>query len=118
MNFNQEDQTVFKRSAKGKKLKEDAVPKWLRVKFKDRDLELTRKVIIGRDANCQIAYPEDTLVSRRHAELDVVGSSVYITDLGSTNGTYVNKEPVQKGKKVQLQKGDTIIIGNQRLKIT
>jgi hypothetical protein len=49
-----------------------------------------------------------THVSRRHAELFVHGDSVWIKDLGSRNGTYVNNEEVQKGQ-VFLIDTDSIV---------
>jgi len=58
------------------------------------------------------------MVSRQHAEIEQIDKAYYIRDLDSTNGTYFNKQPVKKGKRVKLMVEDTITIGNQRLKIT
>lgn len=46
------------------------------------------RVILGRGAGCDIQLP-DSEVSRRHAMLEIRGEEATVTDLGSTNGTYV-----------------------------
>ncbi|HLW64044.1 MAG TPA: FHA domain-containing protein [Gemmataceae bacterium] len=51
--------------------------------------------LIGRSDDCDIIIDAPS-VSRRHAELQVTGCSVVITDLGSTNGTYVDERRVEK----------------------
>ena len=50
---------------------------------------ITNKVIIGRDPSCDIALPLEHL-SRRHVELEVKGGQLYIKDLDSSNGTFLN----------------------------
>ena len=62
---------------------------------------------IGRSPENTIQL-EDTSVSGRHAEVVVVGESCYLKDLGSTNGTVVNGQPVTE---VQLRAGDRIRFG-------
>lgn len=62
---------------------------------------------IGREAQ-PVTMPYDTMASRRHARIAATPSGFEITDLGSTNGTFVN------GTKVSsrlLQTGDMIKIG-------
>ncbi|MFA4985723.1 MAG: FHA domain-containing protein [Candidatus Brocadiia bacterium] len=68
---------------------------------------------IGRDAANDIPLNANG-VSRRHAMVSTEGDKVFITDLGSTNGTYVN------GKKIQqqlLKPGDEIFVGNAVFKL-
>jgi pSer/pThr/pTyr-binding forkhead associated (FHA) protein len=62
---------------------------------------------IGRSAENSIRL-DDVSVSGRHAEIAVVGESCYLKDLGSTNGTQVNRQPVTD---VQLRAGDRIRFG-------
>ncbi len=50
---------------------------------------LTRSVVVGRDAGCDVVL-EDAGVSRRHARLDPGDGGWHVTDLGSANGTWVN----------------------------
>ena len=46
------------------------------------------RIILGRGAGCDIQLP-DSEVSRRHAMLEIRDEKATVTDLGSTNGTYV-----------------------------
>lgn len=69
--------------------------------------------VIGRVPQADV-YIESPDISRRHAELDVAGSSVLLRDLGSVNGTYLNGARV--GAPVLLQDGDLIRLGKVVLK--
>ena len=70
-------------------------------------------VIIGRDSDCDIQI-RDVGISRRHSKIyKSKGGEIYIEDLGSTNGTYINgeqivKKPLNDGDRVQL--GRTTIL--------
>ncbi len=66
------------------------------------------EIYIGRNETCEI-YIDDEDVSRVHAKVISEPESVYIQDLGSTNGTLVNGEKVQRHK---LQDGDRVQVGN------
>ena len=59
---------------------------------------------IGRSGAVGISLPEVMSISRKHARLRYLGSAVTIEDLGSTNGTYINGQPVH-GRTV-LRSGD------------
>ena len=63
---------------------------------------------IGRLAPCDLVLPGGE-VSRQHCRVDVVGADARITDLGSTNGTFVDGERVTE--PVTLRPGATIHIG-------
>jgi two-component system, cell cycle response regulator len=70
------------------------------------------EMIIGRSANADILLTDDS-VSRNHARICRVGTSLQISDLGSTNGTYCNGELISShilsdGDKVQV--GSSIIL--------
>jgi hypothetical protein len=65
-------------------------------------------VSIGRGRSCDLRLPGGD-ASRRHAEIAGGPDGFTITDLGSTNGTFVNNEQIQKHA---LQPGDRIEIGN------
>lgn len=54
--------------------------------------------IIGRRGNIQLF---DKTTSSRHAELVVLGDQMYLTDLSSTNGTYV----MEQGKRKRFKEG-------------
>lgn len=62
--------------------------------------------IIGRQTDCQIRIPTDA-VSRRHCEISIA-DSVTAKDLGSANGTYLNRNPIQEA---ELHAGDVLSIG-------
>ncbi|SHI50534.1 FhaA domain-containing protein [Desulfofundulus thermosubterraneus] len=64
-------------------------------------------MVIGRRDTCDVVL-SDGSVSRRHAQLEYRGGEYVITDLGSTNGVYVNG--VRVNTKV-LAPGDTIKMG-------
>lgn len=64
---------------------------------------------IGRSPSCEISLPEVLSISRTHARIEHQGSRVIVEDLGSTNGTFVNDEPV-KGEH-QLRSGDRCQVG-------
>jgi pSer/pThr/pTyr-binding forkhead associated (FHA) protein len=53
----------------------------------------------------------DSSVSSKHALLEVRSEAVYLTDLGSTNGTSVNKHVIQTNTKIMLHAGDQIAFG-------
>jgi diguanylate cyclase (GGDEF)-like protein len=59
---------------------------------------------IGRSASVSISLPEVLSLSRKHARLRYAGAVVTIEDLGSTNGTYVNGQPIH-GRAI-LRSGD------------
>jgi len=67
---------------------------------------------LGRSRDCDIAI-DDPSVSRRHAELHREDGGFTLVDLGSTNGTQVNG---QKIDRVTLQTGDRITLGQTELR--
>ena len=62
------------------------------------------KVIIGRDSSCDIVLPLEHL-SRRHVALEVRRGQLFVQDLDSANGTYLNGERV---KEAPLKAGDKL----------
>ena len=66
------------------------------------------EVIIGRDAGNQVVIDHPS-VSGRHAKIRLSDKGLFITDMGSTNGTYVNEDKVAD---CQLAHQDWIRIGN------
>jgi hypothetical protein len=63
---------------------------------------------IGRDTEADLCL-DDKLVSRRHAELEVIEDGLELRDLGSRNGTRLNGKPLQ-GRRL-LRVGDEVKIG-------
>lgn len=65
------------------------------------------RLVIGRKKECDIRIPVSS-VSREHCEVRVEGGKVMVKDLGSSNGTYVNRERVQEG---ELAAGSILAVG-------
>ena len=57
-------------------------------------------------------FLDDITISRRHAQFRCVGGEFQVVDVGSLNGTYVNREPVDSAV---LANGDEVQIGKFRL---
>lgn len=71
----------------------------------DLDDELT----IGRSPGCGIPTPDDIYASTLHARLFKRNDQLFVEDLGSTNGTYVNSEKITQA--LRLGKGDVLQVG-------
>jgi len=71
------------------------------------------ELLIGRFSEVDLVLVED-MVSRKHAKLTAGGGEMTITDLGSTNGTFINGEKV---RKAPLKLGDRVLIGTSILKV-
>lgn len=65
----------------------------------------------GRHPDSDI-FLDDVTVSRRHAEFRLENNEFHVVDVGSLNGTYVNREPVDSAV---LANGDEVQIGKFRL---
>ncbi len=67
---------------------------------------------IGRSAACDVTL-DDTFVSSQHARLSRTDSGLVVTDLGSTNGTYVDRQrvttPLTLRRGSRLQVGSTVL---------
>ena len=72
--------------------------------------------IVGREG-ADVMLPDKT-ISRRHARFIVsVGSSVTLEDLGSTNGTKVNGQPLPAGTTRALSDGETLVFGSVKVTV-
>ena len=65
--------------------------------------------LVGRDDGLPVSLAGESSVSRHHASLDKSGDIVKLTDLGSTNGTFVNGSKLNG--EVVLQPGDNVQFG-------
>ena len=74
-----------------------------------RQLPLDSVVDIGREPSLPLHLDDDTQVSRRHARISVQSGQVVVEDLGSTNGTYVNDQPINSPRT--LSPGDKVRVG-------
>jgi EAL domain-containing protein (putative c-di-GMP-specific phosphodiesterase class I) len=64
--------------------------------------------VIGRDEDCNLKL-KSKWVSRHHAEIHKSGDLLWIRDLGSTNGTFLNQTQIQKAELLEV--GDLICFG-------
>jgi class 3 adenylate cyclase len=82
-----------------------------------RLLNMPQGMTIGRAAGqCDLVLAHST-VSRQHARLRVAGEALEIEDLGSTNGSAVNRVPLKAGTPVALQSGAAVKLGDVTLKM-
>lgn len=72
-----------------------------------------KQILIGRSSDLDMVLVED-MVSRKHARIQTQGDQIWIEDLGSTNGTFVNGEKI---KRARLKEGDRVLIGTSILKV-
>jgi len=56
-------------------------------------------------------FPDSDVVSRIHADIRIEAGVYYIEDIGSSNGTYVNHNPLPPGDRHRLRTGDRIALG-------
>ena len=70
---------------------------------------LAEEVFLGRDEECEITI-SDSFTSHRHARIFLEENTLYLEDLTSTNGTFVNGKKIEKPHL--LEQRDRIQIGN------
>jgi FHA domain len=80
-----------------------------------RSYEVGGGLTMGRAATCQVLV-DDTFVSQLHARVYTRDGQLVVEDLGSTNGTYLNRQRVQ-GPMV-MKRGDRVQVGNTVLELT
>jgi pSer/pThr/pTyr-binding forkhead associated (FHA) protein len=74
----------------------------------------TPQFVIGRDPDCNLR-PASAMISKKHCAFVVKGGKVALHDFGSTNGTFLNDEPV-KGE-VALSNDDIVKVGPLTFKV-
>jgi pSer/pThr/pTyr-binding forkhead associated (FHA) protein len=86
---------------------------------------------VGRARDCGLRLPSDDehcMISRRHCRIDMDPPAVWLLDLGSLNGTFLNgvcvgcgrgREPgdPSRGRRFRLYSGDEIRLGNTVLRV-
>ncbi|MEZ4365129.1 MAG: DUF4388 domain-containing protein [Kofleriaceae bacterium] len=77
-------------------------------------VRMNREIIIGRSSDLDMVLVED-MVSRRHAKITSTDTEVFIQDVGSTNGTFVNGEKI--AGRAKLGEGDRILLGTSIIKV-
>ncbi|MDQ6615678.1 MAG: FHA domain-containing protein, partial [Actinomycetota bacterium] len=77
--------------------------------------ELGDELTVGRASGCGVSLPDDTFVSTLHARVFRRDGSLYVEDLGSTNGTFVNDRPVTGA--IAFHRGDRLQVGKTVLEL-
>ncbi|MEP7038825.1 MAG: FHA domain-containing protein, partial [Acidobacteriota bacterium] len=82
-----------------------------KLKFDGREIEIADDIItLGRASDNIVSFIADSNVSRYHADIEQrEGGEFWLNELGSSNGTTVNDEPVENEKL--LKNGDVILLG-------
>ncbi len=77
-----------------------------------KSFDLGKELIVGRADKCQVVL-DDSYVSQVHARVFARGDGFVLEDLGSTNGTYLNRRritgPVEVGRGDQIKIGKTVL---------
>ena len=77
--------------------------------------DLEPQTVVGRGPTNTIQLP-DTFISAEHSRLSYRGSTWYVQDAGSVNGTFVNNQPARE--PLPARPGDIIRIGYIQFKLT
>ena len=77
--------------------------------------ELADELTLGRAGGCQVTI-DDSYVSQLHARIFRREGQLYVEDLGSTNGTYLNRKKVSA--PIVMRKGDRLQVGKTVLELT
>jgi hypothetical protein len=94
---------------------------------RDMEVPLIREVTIGRLDAASASFPDvdlttddalDKGVSRRHAKISRHGREVFIEDLGSINGTFVNRKKLTPYLPEALRNGDQLHMGKLMLRVS
>ena len=80
-----------------------------------RTYDLGDELTAGRASGCQISLPDDTFVSQLHARIFRRDGQIFVEDLGSTNGTFLNRKKVSSPQP--LRRGDRLQIGKTVLEL-
>jgi hypothetical protein len=100
------DPAIAGKSRKGKRLRLHVVrPE----EHTGQTYEIGAEVTVGRAAGCGVPIDYDTFASNLHARLFRLDGDVWVEDLGSTNGTWVNTERILE--RTRIEKGDLLQVG-------
>ena len=81
------------------------------LKFDDKEMPIGEaQTSFGRTSENTVSFPDNSNISRHHADIEFKGGRFVLTDLGSSNGTTINGQPIE-GETV-LNDGDFITLGN------
>lgn len=67
-------------------------------------------IVLGRDAVCDLSLPGVSAVSGRHAQIVLTPEGAFLSDVGSTNGTFINDRRIEG--RVKVRPGDYFRLGH------
>jgi pSer/pThr/pTyr-binding forkhead associated (FHA) protein len=77
-----------------------------------RTVPITKETLIGRES-CDLSYPQDTLLSPRHASVAIREGRVVLKDLNSQNGSFIRQR-----QDSELAPGDVFLLGRELFRFT
>ncbi len=77
-------------------------------------MEVDGPIIVGRSPQADIVIAAG-YVSGRHAKFQLMGKNLFVEDMGSTNGTLVNGQPVSEPQA--LRNGDVVNVGDVAMRV-
>jgi pSer/pThr/pTyr-binding forkhead associated (FHA) protein len=77
-----------------------------------KSIRIVKETLIGR-TGCDLTYPNDALLSQRHASLSKREGKMVLKDLGSQNGTFVKQR-----EDAELLPGDVFVLGRELFRFT
>ncbi|HUZ19291.1 MAG TPA: FHA domain-containing protein [Acidimicrobiales bacterium] len=80
-----------------------------------RTYDLRDEVTVGRSPGCAVYLEGDSFASSVHARVFRRNGELWVEDLGSTNGTYLNEERL--ASPTRLQRGDRVKVGATVLEV-
>lgn len=81
---------------------------WVKPDGRQQEIALRKAVhVVGRSTECQIRIPNPS-ISRQHCEFVVSDDDVIVRDLGSSNGTFVNRRKISQAT---ISPGDLVCMG-------
>ncbi|HET6965898.1 MAG TPA: FHA domain-containing protein [Acidimicrobiales bacterium] len=83
--------------------------------MKGAEFPIGGEATVGRAGGCAVLLSADTFVSQMHARLFRRDGSIFVEDLGSTNGTFLNGKKVSA--PVSIRKGDKVQFGRTTLEV-
>ena len=79
------------------------------------EFPLGDEMTVGRAGGCSVPIADDTFVSQLHARVFRRDGDLFVEDLGSTNGTYLNKRKVTAA--AAMRKGDKLQVGKTTMEV-
>ncbi len=75
------------------------------------------RIVVGRRSGCTVPIPNSTL-SGEHCEINLRNGRLYIRDLNSLNGTYLNESPERMTSEQELLSGSLVTMGQVKLLVS